>query len=132
MFALIDLILTLLPLLLLFTLGAVYYSGKAAVITINAVSHDAATWSMTISVEAVDVTNFLSSGCVENVAGLASMEITVSGPYTSVTALTVGASVTVAPEVVTGTGFTTTVAGSGGTGVIICALLDGLYARAIQ
>ena len=85
-----------------------YYSGKAGVITINSVSHDAAVWSMNIMVEPVDVTNFLSSGCTENVAGLASMEITVSGPYTSVTALVVGASITVAPEVVTGTGFTTT------------------------
>lgn len=61
---------------------------------------------MTITVDCIDVSNFLSASARENVAGLGSVEVVVSGPYTSVTAITVGNAVTVAPEVVTGTGFT--------------------------
>ncbi len=59
----------------------IYYAGKTASIVWNSITLPLSHWSMTLKSEAVDVTNFGSGGCKENIDGLSEAEITASGPY---------------------------------------------------
>lgn len=96
--------------LLLLLVCGIVYAGKLATASIGGVAHGASSWSMNIQCEMVDVTTFLSLGFKENIAGLFSAEVTISGPYDSATAITVGTAVALVIEVVAATGFTVTLA----------------------
>ncbi|WP_333568689.1 hypothetical protein [Sphingorhabdus sp.] len=55
--------------------------GKTGSVLVNGASQPLTDWSVDFKADAVEVTNFLSEGVTENVFGIASAEITASGPY---------------------------------------------------
>lgn len=69
-----------------------YYAGKTGTISIATASQPLTDWSADFKVEQIDVTNFASSGYQENEAGIASADITASGPYDGTIGAQVGAS----------------------------------------
>ncbi len=70
------------------------YAGKASSITINAVSQQQDTWSLALHADAIDVTNFLSGGFQENIAGIFKATATSSGPYSGNLSLNIGTTYT--------------------------------------
>lgn len=55
--------------------------GKTGSVIVNGSPQPLTDWSVDFKSDAVEVTNFMSEGVTENVAGIASAEITASGPY---------------------------------------------------
>jgi hypothetical protein len=58
-----------------------FYSGKLGSISVGGTTQPLTDWSMDTKVDLIDVTNFGSSGVTANEAGIASAEISASGPY---------------------------------------------------
>ena len=58
-----------------------FYTGKTGSVTIGANAQPLTDWSLDGKVEPIEVTNFTSGGYQESVAGIASIDITASGPY---------------------------------------------------
>jgi hypothetical protein len=57
------------------------YSGKTGSVSIGGSAQPLTDWSLEISSEPVDTTNFTSGGYEENMSGITRANITCSGPY---------------------------------------------------
>lgn len=69
-----------------------FYTGKSGSVSIGGSSQPLTDWSADFKVENIDTTNFGSSGFQTNEAGIASADITASGPYDGSIGLAPGAS----------------------------------------
>lgn len=58
-----------------------FFSGKTGSITVGGVSQPLTDWSIDTKVDVIETTNFASGGVASNEAGIASAEISASGPY---------------------------------------------------
>lgn len=67
-----------------------FYAGKTGFFTIGAVSYPMDTWSISIDVDEVEVTNFQSSGNKSLIAGVQGGSVSASGPWNGST-ITAGA-----------------------------------------
>ena len=69
-----------------------FYSGKSGSVSIAATVYPLSEWSMEVASEALDTTNFGSTGYQTNEAGITSATITASGPYSGSSPAVIGAS----------------------------------------
>lgn len=69
-----------------------FFTGKSGSISIGGNTQPLTDWSADFKVEPIDVTNFSSSGAQANEAGIASADITASGPYDGTIGLQPGVS----------------------------------------
>ena len=58
-----------------------FYAGKGGSFTIGATAYPMDTWSVSIDVDEVEVTNFQSSGNKSLIAGVQGGSVSASGPY---------------------------------------------------
>jgi hypothetical protein len=58
-----------------------FYAGKGGFFTINNASFPMDTWSISVDVDEVEVTNFQSQGFKSLIAGVQGGSVTASGPY---------------------------------------------------
>jgi hypothetical protein len=58
-----------------------FYSGKLGSISVGGTTQPLTDWSADMKMEVIETTNFGSSGVATNEAGIASIEISASGPY---------------------------------------------------
>jgi hypothetical protein len=68
--------------------------GKTGSVLVNGASQPLTDWSVDFKSDAVEVTNFLSEGVTENVAGIASADVSASGPYDGTAGASPGQDVT--------------------------------------
>lgn len=66
------------------------YSGKTGSVSIGGSVQPLTDWSLEITSEPVDITNFTSQGYEENVSGVTRANITCSGPYDGLTSASIG------------------------------------------
>ena len=58
-----------------------FFAGKGGSVSVNGTVQPLTDWGLDLKADPVDVTNFTSLGTQENVMGIASADITASGPY---------------------------------------------------
>jgi hypothetical protein len=66
------------------------YSGKTGSVSIGGSAQPLTDWSLEISSEPVDITNFTSQGYEENMSGITRANITCSGPYDGLISANIG------------------------------------------
>jgi hypothetical protein len=67
-----------------------FFAGKSATMTVGASAQPMTDWTLDIKEEAIDVTNFTSSGYQESVGGINAADITCTGPYDGTSGVTMG------------------------------------------
>lgn len=86
-----------------------FLAGKGGGVTVGVAVWKLSSWTLDMQTDALDVTNFESSGYKENIAGLTSGRISARGPFDSTAmALTAGTSYTFTLEVSSTVSYTVT------------------------